>query len=59
MKKRVLITLDQEAKESLQNRADANGMSLSGYINVLGHASKFYHTLNNPKEEKDVTEKQH
>lgn len=51
MKTKVLITLDQEAKENLQNTAYVNGMSLSGYINLLGHASKIYHTLNSPEKE--------
>lgn len=60
MKKKVLITLDQEAKESLQDRAYANGLSLSGYINLLGHASQIYHKLNSPeKEDIYVAEKQH
>ena len=53
MKTSVLITLDPEAKESLQKMAKANGMTLSGYINVLGHASQIYHKQNYPKEEKN------
>lgn len=51
MKTKVLITLDQEAKDNLIDRAVANGMTLSGYINLLGHAHKLYHTLKEPKEE--------
>lgn len=45
MKVSVLITLDPEAKEALKKRAEANGLSLSGYINLLGHASEIYHKL--------------
>lgn len=52
MKQKVLITLDQEAKDNLIDRAEANGMTLSGYINLLGHAHNLYHTINKPKEEK-------
>lgn len=57
MKKKVLITLDQEAKESLQNRAYANGLSLSGYINLLGHAAEIYHKLNSPEEDEEHVKK--
>lgn len=45
MKTVVTITIDQEAKESLKKRAAANGLTLSGYINLLGHASEIYHRL--------------
>lgn len=41
----VTVSIDREAKENLQKRAKANGMTLSGYINVLGHASEIYHKL--------------
>lgn len=50
MKVSVLITLDIEAKEALKKRAAANGLSLSGYINLLGHAGEIYHAL---KEKED------
>ena len=59
MKKKVLITLDQEAKDNLINRAEANGMTLSGYVNLLGHATKLYHTLNSPEKEDIYVEKKH
>lgn len=52
MKTSVLITLDLEAKESLKKRAAANGLSLSGYINMLGHASKIYHEVKQKEETK-------
>lgn len=45
MKTSVLITLDVEAKENLRKRAAANGLSLSAYINLLGHATKIYHEI--------------
>lgn len=59
MKTKVLITLDQEAKYNLINRAEANGMTLSGYINLLGHANKLYHTINSPEKEDIYVEKKH
>ena len=51
MKVTTLITLDPEAKEALRKRAEANGLSLSSYINLLGHASEIYHKLNSPEKE--------
>lgn len=57
MKTKVLLTLDQDAKQNLIKRAEANGLSLSGYVNVLGHASKIYHTLNSPEEGEEHVKK--
>ena len=53
MKTSVLITLDPEAKETLKKRAEANGLSLSSYINMLGHASEVYHRIKVKEEEKN------
>lgn len=52
MKVTVSITIDQEAKNNLREKAKASGMTLSGYINMLGHASEIYHRIK-PKEEKE------
>lgn len=42
MKKTISITIDQEAKEALMIQAKANGLTLSSYINMLGHV---YHNI--------------
>ena len=50
MKTSVLITLDVEAKEALKKQAEANGLSLSGYINMLGYV---YHKITVKKEDNE------
>lgn len=57
MKVTTLITLDPEAKEALRKRAEANGLSLSSYINLLGHAGEIYHKLNSQQKEDIYVEK--
>lgn len=52
MKITTSITLDIEAKQALINKAKNEGMTLSGYINMLGHASKIYHEEKTKEEKK-------
>lgn len=38
MKRKVTITLDEQAYENLKRKAERNGLSLSSFINMLGTA---------------------
>ena len=53
MKKKVNITLDEQAYENLKDKAKRNGLSLSSFLNMLGSAT-VYHTPQ--KEEKNESD---